>query len=244
MAALRTLSLLQHPMSGLAALFLAALFIAACSGERVQEKLQRSSDRVQEKLQPTERALQPTVSAMECGGGSVSAAIAACRAAGGHTGHCAIVAANAGVSGATACYTYAAQIKKRREQLVGQEDQLDAHIHYLQDVNQDTELLNTELSGKITEVTARTDTAVDSLAKGEMTQTELDQLRAILDHEVAAAQHQLDSVSRELQAAQQYRSRQPSDTAAKLDTEIARLQELLSQAQRDTGALALQRQRI
>lgn len=240
MSGTRMLSRLRHSVL----LGFAALMITGCESERVQEKLQRSSDRVQEKLQPTERALQPTVSAMECGGGSVSAAIAACRAEGGHTGHCAIVAANAGLSGATACYTYAAQVKKRREQLVGQEDQLDAHIRYLQDVNQDTERLNTQLSSKITEVTARTDTAVDSLAKGEMTQTELEQLRAILDHEVSAARHELDTVSRELQAALQYRSRQPSDTAVKLDAEIARLQELLNQAQRDTGALALQRQRI
>jgi hypothetical protein len=233
MAGQRTLCLLQNFITlGLAA-FLAAFFVTGCS-----------RDRVQEKLQPTERALQPTVSAMECGGGSVSAAISACRAAGGHTGHCAIVAANAGVSGATACYTYAAQVKKRREQLVGQENQLDAHIRYLQDVNQDTEGLNTELSLKITEVTARTDTAVDSLARGEMTQIELAQLRAILDHEVAAGQHQLDTVSRELQAAQQYRSRQPPEAAARLDAQILKLQELLHQVQRDTVALALQRERI
>ncbi|MDP9090009.1 MAG: hypothetical protein M3O26_14860 [Pseudomonadota bacterium] len=240
MAPTRMLSCLQHFIL----LGFAALMLNGCETERVEAKLQRSSDRVQEKLQPTERALQPTVSAMECGGGSVSAAIAACRAEGGHTGHCAIVAANAGLSGATACYTYAAQVKNRREQLVGQEDQLDAHIRYLQDVNQDTERLNTQLGSKITEVTARTDTAVDSLAKGEMTQTELEQLHAILDHEVSAARHELDTVSRELQAALQYRSRQPSDAAVKLDAEIARLQELLNQAQRDTGALALQRQRI
>jgi paraquat-inducible protein B len=217
--------------------------MAGCSSDQVHEKLQRSGEKVQEKLEPTERALQPTVSAFECGGGSVSAAISACRAEGGHTGHCAVVAANAGVSGATACYSYATQIKKRRQQLVGQEDQLDAHIRYLQDVNQDTEVLNNELSGKIVEVTARTDTAVDSLAKGEMTQAELNQLRAILDHELTAAQRQLDTMSRELQAAQQYRARQ-SPEAARLDDEIARLQELLNQAQRDTGALALQRQRI
>ncbi|HEY0747801.1 MAG TPA: hypothetical protein VGD63_13965 [Steroidobacteraceae bacterium] len=217
---------------------LCAPIVGGCSSER----LQRSGDKVQEKLEPTERALQPTVSAFECGGGSVSAAIAECRAEGGHTGHCAIVAANAGVAGATVCYSYAAAIKKRREQLVGQEDQLDSQIRYLQDVNQDTEVLNTELSGKIVEVTARTDTAVDSLAKGEMTQTELNQLRAILDHELTAAQHQLETMSRELQAAQQYRRQAPE--AARLDAEIARLQELLNQAQRDTGALALQRQRI
>ena len=148
------------------------------------------------------------------------------------------------MSGAAACYTYAAQVKKRREQLVGQENQLDAHIRYLQDVNQDTEGLNTELSLKITEVTARTDTAVDSIARGEMTQIELGQLRAILDHEVAAGQHQLDTVSRELQAAQQYRSQQPPEAAARLDAQILKLQELLHQVQRDTVALALQRERI
>jgi hypothetical protein len=240
MAGQRTPCLLQNSI----ALGLSALLVAGCSGDRLHEKLQRSGETVQEKLQPTERALQPTVSAMECGGGSASAAISACRAAGGHTGHCALVAANAGVAGATACYTYAAQVKKRRAQLVGQENQLDAHIRYLQDVNQDTEGLNTELSVKITEVTARTDTAVDSLARGEMTQIELAQLHAILDHEVVAAQRQLDTVSRELQAAQQYRSRQTPEAAARLDAEIARLQELLNQAQRDTAALALQRERI
>ena len=225
-------------------MWLSTLFVAGCSDDRVRDDLHRTGEKVQAKLQPAERTLQPTVSAFECGGGSVTSAISTCRAAGGHTGHCAIVAVNAGVSGATACYTYATAIKDRREQLVGQEDELDAHIRYLQDVNQDTEVLNTELNVKITEVTERTDTAVDSLATGEMTQAELAQLRAILDQEVAAAQQQLDTVARELQAAEHYRSAQSSETAARLDTEIARLQELLSQAQRDTAALALQRQRI
>ncbi len=218
--------------------------VTGCSTDRVQEDLQRSGAKMQEKLEPTERAVQPTVSALECGSGSVAAAIVACRAAGGHTGHCAIVAAGAGASGATVCYSYATTIKKRREELVAQEDQLDAHIGYLKDVNQDTVALNEQLKAKITEVTARTDTAVESLASGEMSQTELAQLQAILDLEVSGAQRQLDTVTRELQAAQQYRSRQPPGTAARLDEEIARLQELLNQAQRDTSALASQRQRI
>ncbi len=94
---------------------IAGSLMVACSGQQVQEK-----------LQPTERALQPTASALECGGGSVKAAIASCRAAGGDYGHCAVVASRAGVSDATACYTYAAKVHQRREQLVGQEGQLDA----------------------------------------------------------------------------------------------------------------------
>jgi hypothetical protein len=213
-------------------LWIAGFLIVGCSSQRVDEKLQRS-----------ERALQPAVSAFECGGGSVKAAIASCRADGGHYGHCAIVASRAGVSDATACYTYASKIRKRREQLIGQEDQVDAQMRYLRDVNLDTEDLNAELNGRIEEVTARTDTAVDSLAQSEMTESELAQLREILDIEVSSAQRQLDAASRELQAAEQYRSRQLPPTAA-LDAEIARLQALLSETQRQTSELVAQRQRI
>ena len=199
---------------------------------------------MQEKLKPTERALQPTVSAFECGGESVQSAIASCKAEGGRWGHCAIVASRAGVSDATACYTYASKVRKRREQLVGQEDQVEAQIRYLQDVNKDTEGLNTELSGQIGEVTARTDTAVESLDRGEMTHSELTQLRAILDQEISSAQMQFDAASHELQAAEQYRSRRQSPAAAALDAEIARLQTLLNEAERQTNALVAQRERI
>jgi hypothetical protein len=202
-----------------------------------------SSERVREKLQPTGRALQPTVNAFECGGASVKAAIASCRTEGGSYGHCAIVASRSGVSDATACYNYAADIHKRREQLVGQEDQLDAQIRYLADVNVDTERLNAELNGRIEEMTARTDAGVDSLAQGEMTASELAQLRSILDVEVSSAQRQLDAASRELQAAERYRSRQQPSTAA-LDTEIAQLRALLNETQRQISALIAQRHRI
>jgi hypothetical protein len=207
--------------------------MVACSGQQVQEK-----------LQPSARALQPTVSAFECGSERVKSTIASCRAEGGHYGRCAIVASRAGVSDATACYSYASKIHRRREQLVGQEDQLDAEMRYLQDVNGDTEGLNAELSGKIGEATARTDAGVESLAQGEMTQSELAQLRAILDNEVSFAQHQLDAASSELQAAEQYRSRQPAPTRAALDAEIDRLQALLNEARRQTTALIAQRGRI
>jgi predicted metal-dependent hydrolase len=203
-----------------------------------------SSQQVQEKVQPGERALQPTVSAFECGGGRMKSTIESCRAEGGHYGRCAVLASRAGVSRATECYNYASTIHKRREQLVGQEDQLDAEIRYLQDVNRDTEGLNRELSGRIEEATARVDTGVESLAQGEMAQSELTQLHAILDNEVSFAQRQLDAASSELQAAEQYRERQPAPTRAALDAQIARLQALLDEARRQTTALVAQRERI
>lgn len=200
-----------------------------------------SSDRAQQKLQSTARSVQPTVSALECGGGSVQKAIASCRAEGGKYGHCALVAWHAGVSDATACYTYASQIHRRREQLVGQENLLDAQISYLKDVNADTERLNAQLADRVQEVTARTDVAVDSLARGEMTGSELAQLRAILDNEVSTAQRQVDAASQELESAQRYRSQH---STAALDAQVARLQALLNEAKRRTRDLVAQRQRI
>lgn len=197
----------------------------------------------QPKLESTERAVQPTVSAFECGGGSVKTAITACRAEGGDYGHCAVVAWQSGVSDATACYTYASKVHELREQLVGQEDQLDAQIHYLQDVNKDTEELNTDLTTRVAAVTARTDIAVDALARGKMTSSDLDQLRSILDSEQSYAERQLDTASRQLEEAEHYRSGQPPAMTA-LDAEIARLRALLDETQRQTHALMAQRQRI
>lgn len=214
--------------------FATLIGIAACLAAGCQ---------VRNKLEPTERAVQPTVSAFECGGSSVKAAILSCREGGGHYGHCAVVASRQGVSDATACYTYASKIRKLREQLVGQEDQLDAQIRYLQDVNTDTAELNAQLNLKIQEVTARTDIAVDALGRGEMTKSELAQLRAILDEEVTSAQRQLDAASYALQASEQYRSQQGAPQAA-LDVEIARLEALLDQARRQKNSLVAQRQRV
>jgi len=202
-----------------------------------------SSDRAQQELQRTGRAVQPTVSAFECGGESARQAIAACRAEGGKYGRCALVAWHAGVTDATACYGYSSKVHERREQLVGQEDQLDAQINYLKDVNADTRQLNVELAGKVETATERTDVAVESLQRAEMTQSELAQLRAILDTESSYADRQLRTALRELQAAERYRSQQKASTAA-LDAEIARLKALVDETQRQTQALAAQRGRI
>ena len=202
-----------------------------------------STQRLNERLDPAERAVQPTVKAFECGGESVKAAIASCRSEGGHYGHCALIASRASMNEATACYTYANDIRKRRAQLVGQEDQIDAQIRYLQDVNLNTANLNDEMKSRVEEATVRADTALDSLAQGQMTASELSQLRAILDIELSSSQRQLDAASQQLRDAGLYRSRQPAPNP-ELDAEIARLEALLADTQRQTSALALQRQRL
>jgi predicted nucleic acid-binding Zn-ribbon protein len=188
-------------------------------------------------------ATQQQTSALECGGGSAAAAVLLCLLAGGNEKTCAAVAVGAGAAGAAICYSYADNIQKRRKELAAQGDSLSAHLKYLQGVNQDTEALNTQLAAKVTEVTKSTDHAVDALAKGQMAQADLAQQRQALDKQVNAAQAQVNTAAQELQSARQFRAQQTTPSA-NLDAEIARLQDLLDQAQRSTSALAAQRQRL
>jgi hypothetical protein len=188
-------------------------------------------------------ATQQGTSALECGGGGAVAALILCKLAKGSDASCAALAAGAGAAGAVICYSYADKIQKRRAQLAGHEKDLNAQIQYLQTVNQDTEDLNKQLAAKVTTVTKSTDQAVASLAQGQTTQAELSKQRQALDNEVKAAQTQVNAAAQELKSAQQFRDQQTSPSSV-YDAEIARLQDLLNQAQRNTSALAAQRQRI
>jgi septal ring factor EnvC (AmiA/AmiB activator) len=189
-------------------------------------------------------ATQQETSAVECGAGGAVLAVVICKMAHGNDASCAAIGAGAGAAGAAICYSYANNIQKRRQALAAQGDTLNAHLKYLQGVNQDTATLNSQLAAKVTAVTNSTDQAVNALAKGQMTQAELAHQRQALDAQVTAAQAQVNTATQELQSARQYRAQQGTAPSPALDAEIARLQELLSQAQSSTSALAAQRQRI
>jgi hypothetical protein len=188
-------------------------------------------------------ATQQQTSALECGGGGAVAAVILCKLAKGNDATCAALAVGAGAAGAAICYSYADKIQKHRAQLAGHEKDLNAQIQYLHTVNQDTEDLNKQLAAKVVTVTKSTDQAVAAIAQGQTTQAELNKQRQGLDNEVKAAQTQVNAAAQELKSAQQFRAQQTGPSSA-YDAEIARLQDLLNQAQRNTSALAAQRQRI
>jgi hypothetical protein len=189
-------------------------------------------------------ATQEQTSAVECGGGSALGAVLLCKLAGGNNGTCAAIAAGAAAAGAAICYSYASKIQKHRRELVGHEQDLDARIKYLREVNQETVELNRQLATKVDSVTRSTDQVVDIIARGQVTQAQVDHQRQALDKEVKAAQGQVNTVAQELQSAQQFRAQLKSGSSADLDTEIARLQDLLSQAQRSSNVIAAQGMRI
>jgi septal ring factor EnvC (AmiA/AmiB activator) len=192
----------------------------------------------------TQAGTSESTSALECGGGAAAGALILCKLFGGNNQACAALAVGAGAAGAAICYSYASKIQKHRRELAGHEEDLDARIRYLRQVNQDTEELTNQLAAKVTALTKSTDQAADALARGQATQAQLAQTRQVLDNEVQAAQRQVNTVAQELQSAQQFRAQHTSAASFELDTEIARLQSLLNQAQRSTSAMASLSQRI
>lgn len=189
-------------------------------------------------------ATQQGTSALECGGGGAVAALVLCKLAKGNDATCAALAAGTGAAGAAICYSYADKVQKRRAQLAGHENDLDAQIRYLHTVNQDTEELNKQLAAKVAAVTKSTDQAVAAVAQGQTNLAELNRERAGLDNEVKAAQTQVDAAAKELKSAQAFRAKHASEPGGPYDAEIARLQDLLNQAQTNTSAIAAQRLRL
>jgi hypothetical protein len=181
--------------------------------------------------------------ALECGAGGALGALLLCELAGGRGPACAAVTAGVGAAGAAACYSYVNHVQKHRQELAGREQDLDARIHYLREVNQDTEQLNQQLAARVADATNSVNQAVAAVQRGQLSQDQLTQQRRALDNQVSSAQTQVAAVSQELRDARQFRAGQ-SGTSADLDTQIQRLQDLLDQAQRNTTALAAQRQRI
>ncbi|MDE3012099.1 MAG: hypothetical protein KGI67_14540 [Pseudomonadota bacterium] len=182
-------------------------------------------------------------SGVECGVGGALATVALCKAFGGSDKHCAELAILVGGAGGALCYSYAQNIQQRRAALAGKENDLDARIAYLHGLNHDTEELNRQLAERVKVITASTDDAVAALRKGQTSQAQLAEQRRQLDAQVSGAQTQVAAAQQELQSAQAFRARQPAPAPA-LDSEIARLEGLLADAQRKTTALAAQRQRI
>jgi hypothetical protein len=196
-------------------------------------------------------ATQQGTSALECGGGGAVAALLVCKLAGGNNQTCAAAAAGVGAAGAAICYSYANKIQQHRKELAQRGDSVNARIQYLQSINKDTDDLNRQLAQRLNAVTQSTDQAVEALARGQTTRDQLARERKSLDNEVKSAQAQVDTADQELRSAQDYRAQQfkvqqtsSNAQANELDAQIARLQNLLSQAQRNTTALAEQRQRI
>lgn len=182
-------------------------------------------------------------SALECGGVAAALAFAACKLAHGDTAACAGIGVGGGAIIGAACYGLADRLSNRRNELAGRENDLDARLQYVRGVNKDAEQYNAELRKSVNDVTALTDKTVQQINQGTITSKQLASARQALDKQIADANTQLNAQKSALQDMKQFQARQ-AKPSAELDAEIQKEQAILAAAQRDTQALASQRQRI
>ena len=188
--------------------------------------------------------------ALECGAVGAGIATAICLAAGGNAATCAGAAAGGGLLGAGVCYTFAEKYQKRRQELAGKENDLDARLTYVRGLNEDSKQANEELNKRVAKLSKRTDTMVAQIKQGTISQQELEKQRDTLLKEEKTANDQAELEARALedmqrfQAAQKRKADMDSAAHAELDAEIKRQAQLLEETRSATKALASQRQRI
>lgn len=186
------------------------------------------------------------MAALECGAVGAGLATAICIAAGGSAAACAGAAAGGGALGAGICYTYAQKYEKRRQELAGKENDLDARLKYVRGLNADSEKLNQDLSTRVAQVSKRTDKIVAQINEGTISQQELVREREGLLKEENTAKDQIALEKSALEDMKRFQVRQAraGSQSAELDAEIRRQEHLLAETQNATRALAAQRQRI
>jgi ABC-type phosphate transport system auxiliary subunit len=183
-------------------------------------------------------------SSLECGAGGALGGYALCKLLGGDDKKCLAAAVLTGVAGGAICYTYAANLQKRQQELAGKENDLDARLRYVRGLNEDTEKLNRQLSQHVAEVTKHTEEVRAKIARKEITQQQLAKEEEALANEKKAANEQLKLAQEQLADMKRFRDQQRGRNTADLDIQIAKLEGLLAQTRKETSALASQRLRV
>ncbi|MBA4142883.1 MAG: hypothetical protein H0X43_07725 [Nitrosospira sp.] len=190
--------------------------------------------------------------ALECGVVGAGGGFLACKLLGGSDAMCAGIAAGAATVGGGVCYGFASNYEKRRKELAGKENDLDARLTYVQGLNEDSEKLNRELNARVDEISQHTDRTVEQIQQGTISSQQLAKERETLLKEETAAKEQVVvqeaalADMKRFQAEQLHKTSGVEDKAlhAELDAEIQKQERLLEETKRTTTAFASQRQRI
>jgi chromosome segregation ATPase len=180
---------------------------------------------------------------LECGAGGAAIAYLACKAMGNSNAKCIAPAAVVAGVGAAVCYSYASRLEKRRHELAGREDDLDARIKYVRGLNEDGQRLNAELRERVKVVSQHTAELLAQVGRNQVSAEQLASERQRLDGEVKAASEQVALQRGALGEVKTYQSRRKTP-APDLDTEIEKQDRLLGDAQRQVETLASLRERV
>jgi hypothetical protein len=145
--------------------------------------------------------------------------------------------------GGVAGYAYADNITKRRQELAGKENDLDARIAFARGVNEDTQEYNRKLGTEVKTLRSDIDRLAAQSKKQQTENQELVAKKEQLEGKVKDANTQLALADEQLKDLKTFRSSQPKPSK-ELDAEIKKLESSLAQLKNNTSALAALNQRI
>lgn len=186
---------------------------------------------------------QKQTATLQCAGGGFAAGYLLCKAMGRPDSECLKFSTVVAAGGAAICYSYAANLERRRKELAGHENDLNRRIQYVRGLNQDSEQLNAELSKRVAATTQRTDTLVAQIRQRQISQEQLAKERKALADEVDAANAQATLSRDALKEVKAYRAQQ-KQPSPELDTATAKYEQTVNETQAQVELLAAQRARV
>jgi hypothetical protein len=192
--------------------------------------------------------------ALECGAIGAGLGLLGCILGGGNSAICAAATAGGAAIGAGLCYGVASHYEKRRKELAGKEQDVNALLTFAKANNADAEKANQQLNAKLAEVSRRTDEINSEIEQGTKTSRQLGSEKQALQKEIekeqkgASEQAELQKVAlqdtRNLRNNVSVQSDKDKARLIELDAQIAKQESLLREAQSATTAFANQAGRI
>jgi hypothetical protein len=163
---------------------------------------------------------------------------------------CLGIAVGAGGLGGLACHSLASSYEKSRQELAGKENDLDARLKYVRELNEASEKLNNELNVRVAEVSKRNGETVKRIEQGNISSGELAKEREALLKEEQNARDQVKLEEAALKDMKKFQKEQlgknTGDKAlhAELDAEIQKQERLLQETAAASRAFANESARI
>jgi hypothetical protein len=186
-------------------------------------------------------ATQEQTAALECGAGGAGLAFLICKLAGGNDATCAAAGAGAGALGAAGCYAWSSKLKKDREALAGHENDLDARLTYVRNVNATMAQYNESLKKQVADLSQHTAATAQQVSEQSSEHTQLANRRKAIDAALKDANASIAEQKKTLADMREFQA-QHASTSQSLAAEIQREEAILQETQRQANALANLRQ--
>lgn len=181
--------------------------------------------------------------ALECGAGGAGAAFLICKLAGGSNATCAAAGGGVGVIGAAGCYAWSSKLAKDREALAGHENDLDARLTYVRNVNNTMSQYNNTLRQKVADYSQHATVTARQVSTQSSDQTQLMNQRKAIDDTLKEANNSIATQKQTLADMRKFQAEHASNSDT-LAAEIRHEEAILQETQHQAAALANLRQTI